>query len=94
MAILVDTRINKFVEGFISEEGVIGIKLNDIDETFWFGNEAEAQEFLNKQATERVADKQLRKGYFDYNDEYGNVHRYDINEVVRGKITSFIENVI
>ena len=42
MAILVNSRIDKFVEGFISEENVIGIKLNDIDETFWFGNEAEA----------------------------------------------------
>ena len=94
MAILVNSRINKFIEGFISEEGVIGIKLNDIDETFWFGNEVEAQEFLNKQATERVADKQLRKSYFDYTDEYGSIHRYNINEVVRGKITSFTENVI
>lgn len=94
MAILVNSRIDKFVEGFISEEGVIGIKLNDIDETFWFGNEAEAQEFLNKQATERVSDKQLRKGYFDYKDEYGSVHRYTINEIIRGKITSFTENVI
>ena len=44
--------------------------------------------------TERVGDKELRKGYFDYIDEYGDTHRYFINEVARGKILSFTEEIV
>lgn len=96
MAIIIDTRIQRFVEGCLlgENENVISIRLNDIDETFWFENEIEAQEFINKQVTERVANKELRKGYFDYNDEYGETHRYYINEVTRGKIISFTEEIV
>lgn len=96
MAIIIDTRIKRFVEGCLLGENdeTISIRLKDIDETFWFENEAEAQEFLNKQVTERVADKELRKGYFDYVDEYGDTHRYFINEVVRGKINFFTEKIV
>ena len=72
----------------------ISIHLKDVDETFWFENEVAAQEFLNKQATERVGDKELRKGYFDYIDEDGDAHRYFINEVTRGKIISFTEETV
>ena len=96
MAILIDTRIKRFVEGCLLGENdeTISIRLNDIDETFWFENEVAAQEFLTKQVTERVADKELRKGYFDYTDEYGDIHRYFINEVARGKILSFTEEIV
>lgn len=96
MAIIIDTRIKRFIEGCLLGENneTISIRLNDVDETFWFENEAEAQEFLNRQVTERVADKELRKGYFDYKDECGETHRYFINEVVRGKIVSFTEEIV
>lgn len=96
MAILIDARIKKFVDGCLLGENdeTISIRLKDIDETFWFENEIAAQEFLSKQATERVADKELRKGYFDYTDECGETHRYFINEVTRGKIISFTEEII
>ena len=96
MSILIDKRIQKFVEGCLLGENneAISIRLKDIDETFWFENEAEAQEFLNKQVTERVGDKELRKGYFDYMNECGEIHRYSINEVVRGKIVSFTEEIV
>ena len=96
MAILIGTRIKRFVEGCLLGENdeTISIRLNDIDETFWFENEVAAQEFLNKQVTERVADKELRKSYFDYTDEYGDIHRYFINEVVRGRIVSFTEEIV
>ena len=96
MAILIDKRIQRFVEGYILGENneTISIHLKDIDETFWFENEVVAQEFLIKQATERVGDKELRKGYFDYTNECGEIHRYSINEVVRGKIISFTEETV
>lgn len=96
MAILIDTRIKRFVEGCLLGENdeAISIHLKDINETFHFENEVMAQDFLNKQITERVADKELRNGYFDYTDEYGETHRYYINEVVRGNIVSFTEEII
>ena len=96
MAILIDKRIQRFVEGCLLGENneTISIHLKDVDETFWFENEVDVQEFLNKQVTERVGDKELRKGYFDYIDEYGDAHRYSINEVVRGKIVSFTEETV
>ena len=96
MAIVIDARIKRFVEGCLLGENneTISIRLKDVDETFCFFNEAEAQEFLNKQITERVADKELRKGYFDYTDECGETHRYFINEITRGKIVSFTEEII
>jgi ferritin len=96
MAIIIDARIKRFVEGCLLGENneTISIRLKDIDETFWFENEVATQEFLNRQVTERVADKELRKGYFDYIDEYGDTHRYFINEITRGKIISFTEKII
>lgn len=96
MAIVIDARIKSFVEGCLIGENneAISILLKDIDETFWFEDEVAAQDFLNRQVTERVADKELRKGYFDYIDEYGETHRYFINEITRGKIISFTEEVI
>lgn len=96
MTIIIDARIKRFVEGCLLGENneAISIRLKDIDETFWFENEAEAQEFLNKQVTERVAYKELRKGYFDYTDECRETHRYFIHEVVRGKIISFTEEIV
>lgn len=96
MTILIDTRIKTFVDGclFGENDESISIRLKDIDETFWFENEIAAQEFLNKQATERVGNKELRKGYFDYNDDNGETHRYIINEMKRGNIISFTEEII
>ena len=96
MTILIDKRIKRFIKGELWGENdeVMCIMLTDIDEAFWFSDQALVQEFLNIQAIERVYDKELRKGYFDYVDEYGTIHRYYIDKVVRGKITSFREEVI
>lgn len=96
MAILIDTRIKRFVEGHLDadNENIMCIRLKDIDESFWFSDEILAQEFLNIQAIERVYDKELRKGYFDYVDENGLIHRYFIHKVERGKIISFKEWVL
>lgn len=96
MAILIDTRIQRFVEGckLGENDDIISIRLIDIDETFHFDNELAAQNFLNKQTIERVGDKELRNGYFDYTDEYNTIHKYLIHNVSRGKITSYSEEVV
>lgn len=96
MTILLDARIQRFVEGCLigKNDDVISIHLKDIDETFHFDNKTVAQEFVNNQVTERVADKELRKGYFDYNGENGVTHRYFIKELARGKIVSFTEEIV
>lgn len=97
MAILIDKRIQKFVEGFLHGENdeIISIHLKDIDETFWFNSEVAAQEFLNKQATERAGDPELRTDSFDYTDEEGMLHRYLLGGVNRrGEIISYLEEIV
>lgn len=96
MVILIDKRIQKYVKGFLygDNDEVISIHLNDIDETFWFDSEVEAQEFMNKQAIERVGYPDLRKNSFDYVDEEGLLHRYSIMVNRKGMITSYKEEVI
>lgn len=97
MAILIDKRIQKFVEGFFHGENdeIISIHLKDIDETFWFNSEVAAQEFLNKQATERVGDPELRTDSFDYTDEEGMLHRYLLGRVnKKGEIISYLEELV
>ena len=86
MAILIDKRIQKYVEGFLHGENdeVISIHLKDIDETFWFDSEVAAQEFLNKQAIERVGDSELREKSFDYADEEDILHKYLISVNKKG----------
>lgn len=96
MAILVDKRIQKYVEGFLYGENdeIINIHLKDIDETFWFDSELAAQEFLNKQAIERVGDPELRKDSFCYKDQEGEIHRYLITVNKKGQIVSYLEEVM
>ena len=94
MAILIDKRIQKYVEGCLYEEdNIISIRLKDIDETFWFDSELAAREFLNKQAIERVGDPELRKNSFCYKDPEKEIHRYLIT-VKKGKIVSYLEELM
>lgn len=96
MAILIDKRIQKYAEGFLHGENdeVISIHLKDIDETFWFDSEVAAQEFLNKQATERVGNPELRTDSFYYTDTEEVLHKYLITVNKKGMITSYTEDVI
>lgn len=94
MTILIDKRIQKFVEGCIyDEDKTISIHLKDIDETFWFDNEIAVQEFLNKQVIERVGDSELRSGSFCYKGTEEEIHRYLIT-VKKGKIVSYFEEIM
>lgn len=96
MEILIDKRIQKFVEGcFYEEDGkVISIHLKDIDETFWFNSEVDVQNFLNKQTIERVGDPELRTNSFYYIDTEGVLHKYLITVNKKGMITSYMEEIV
>ena len=97
MAIIIDKRIQKFVEGCLigENEDVISIHLKDIDESFHFDSELAAQNFLNKQALERVGEPELQREEFDYIDSEGLKHVYLIWEVSKdGEILSFTEEVV
>ena len=94
MVILIDKRIQKYVDGCVYvEDKAISVHLKDIDETFWFDSELAVKEFLNKQVIERVGDPELRKNSFYYKNPEGENHRYLIT-VNRGKIVSYIEEVM
>lgn len=96
MVILIDNRIQKYIEGFLygKNDEVVSIYLKDIDETFWFDSEVAAQEFLNKQTIERVGDPELRKNSFCYKNPEGEIHRYFIYVNKKGRITSCLEEVV
>ena len=96
MAILIDKRIQKYVEGFLHGENdeVISIHVKDIDETFWFDSDVEAQGFLNKQTIERVGDSKIIIGSFYYTDTEKVLHKYSITVNKKGMITSYTEEVI
>lgn len=96
MTILIDKRIKKYVEGFLYGENneVISIHLKDINEIFWFDSKAVAQNFLNKQAVERVGNSELRTGSFYYTDTEEVLHKYLITVNKKGMITSYTEEVI
>ena len=93
--IVIDKRLNRFVRCCIlgKNEDVLSIHLDDIDESFYFDDSDVAKDFLNKQSIERFGDKELRKGYFDYIDEYETIYRYRIRPSSIGKIIGCTEEV-
>lgn len=94
--IVIDKKIERFVKGCLigKNEDVLSIHLSDIGESFYFDDSLLAQDFLNKQSTERFGAAELKTGHFDYNDEYGAIHRYIIKRLERGKIISYSEEVM
>lgn len=95
MNIAIDSRLKRFVKGTLigENEDIISIYLTDINETFHFESEVEAQDFLNIQVRERFGDDEIKKGFFDFADERKCIHRYVINGLYRGKITSYYEEI-
>ena len=68
--------------------------MKDIDETFWFDSEVEVQNFLNKQAIERVGAPELRTDSFYYIDTEEVLHKYLITVNKKGMITSYMEDIV
>lgn len=94
--IVIDKKIERFVKGCLlgKNEDVLSIHLSDIGESFYFDDPSLAQDFLNKQSIERFGAAELKTGHFDYNDEYGTIHRYIIKGLERGAIISYSEEVM
>jgi hypothetical protein len=95
IGIMVDTRLVRFIGGMMiwneSEQNeCYTIYLNDIDETFWFDDKANIQEFVNIQERERFGSISLRKGSFNYMNENKENTTYKIWEIdKKGKIIAF-----
>lgn len=86
-SIIIDSRLKKNIESLYEYKGgSCSVKFKDIDDTFWFNNYKELQEFVNNQAAERYYDKSLRKGYFDFINDYNETLRYKIINNIRGKL--------
>lgn len=93
-SIFVDTRLKSKIENMIDYENeVCSIKFKDLDDTFWFRNKVELQEFIRVQEVERFYEKELRKGYFLYTNEHNEVFKY-IVESLRGKLNLIKEEFV
>lgn len=88
--IVVDSRLRNKIESIYGGESWCSVKFKDLADTFWFNSVGELQEFLNVQTRERYFHKTLRKGYFDYTNEYSEVLRYRVNSH-RGKLALLSE---
>jgi hypothetical protein len=91
LKIMIDSRLKKNVESLNSyKNGICSVRFKE----FWFNTVNDIQEFMHNQASERYFDKFLRKGYFDYTNEYGEILRYEISKVYKGQIEVKEEYVI
>lgn len=85
--IMIDKRVEKNLEYInLHENKIFSVKMKDIEDVFWFDSECELSDFINQQARERYYDNSLRKGYFEYKNEYGEIIKYIIQSVNRGNI--------
>lgn len=95
--ILIDTRLKNKIESLmdssIDGNESYSVKFKDLNDTFWFNDQFKLQEFFNNQTVERFYDKELRKGYFDYVNEYNETLRYHV-EVKRGILTLLKEECV
>ena len=85
MKIIIDIKLKNKIEAIEEISGAYVIKFNDLIDAFWFETTEQVQEFLNTQTKERFYDKELRKGYFDYINEYGEILRYYVKSL-RGNL--------
>lgn len=96
--IIIDNRMKSKIEELIDcseneNNECYSVRLKDIKDTFWFDDQGKLQEFLNNQTLERFYDKELRKGYFDYVNEYKETSRYYV-EAKRGTLKLIEEKCI
>lgn len=85
-SIIIDSRLKKNIKEMMHyNNDCCSVKFKDLDDTFWFDNKYLLNNFLNNQASERYFDRSLRKGYFDYTNEYDETFRYYI-EANRGTL--------
>jgi hypothetical protein len=92
--IMIDTRMKNKVEAMYKHsDKAYSIKFKDLDDTFWFGNVVDLQDFLNQVERERYYDKEVKKGYFTYTNEHGERFKYNVKSN-RGTLTLLNEEII
>lgn len=92
--IMIDRRMKSKIDSIYEyDNGACSIKFNDLNDTFWFNNRSDLQEFINQIAKERYYDKEVRNGYFDYINEHNEKFRYYVTSN-RGKLTLLKEECV
>lgn len=95
--VLIDRRLKGKIESLmeydIEDNICYTVRFKNIDDMFWFESEVDLYNFMKEQASERFYDKELRKGHFNYINEYGETLRYYI-ETKRGTIILYNEDNI
>lgn len=84
--VMIDSRLKRKIAEAHYLNGNVIVRFKDIQDAFWFDDKIVLQEFLNVQARERYYDKDVRKGYFDYINEYNETYRYFVSSN-RGRLT-------
>ena len=97
MKITIDSRLKSKIEELTDyskgENACYMVRFKDLDDAFWFSNDSDLYKFMAEQVSERFYDKELRKGYFDYENDEGETIRYHY-VVKRGSFTSVIDNIL
>lgn len=82
-SVMIDTRLKSKIEYLIDYSDLekqnnpcYSVEFKDLQDKFFFYDKNKLQEFLNIQTVERFYDKTLRKGYFDYINEYSEILRF------------------
>ena len=93
-SIMIDTRKKNKVEAMYKHsDKAYSIKFKDLDDTFWFDSVIDLQDFLNQVERERYYDKEVKKEYFTYTNEYGERFKYNVKSN-RGTLTLLNEEII
>lgn len=93
-SISVNSKLRKKIESLcMYDNGSCSVRFNDLEDTFWFKDKYELQEFVNMQERERFFDKELRKGYFLYRNENNETFKYNVS-CNRGVLTLINEEYI
>ena len=92
LGIIMNKKLEKFIDVFEWEDNTFSLLLKDLDENFWFESKEELQQIITTQCTERFSDN--KQGYFDYTNEHNEVFRYKIEELRKGEIIKFSEGLI
>ena len=95
--IYMDSRLKRKIESLtdMSRDGIESyvVRFKDLMDAFWFNSKEDLQNFVRGQEVERYFDKSLRKGYFDYTNEYNETFRYYV-ECERGSLNLIKEECI
>lgn len=92
-SVMIEKKMKNKIESLIEyTENAYSIKFTDLEDTFWFNNIDELQEFLNQVTRERYH-AEVSKGCFLYRNEHDETLKYYV-ESNRGTLTLLKEELI